>query len=75
VEKERSEREERVGENEKEKRGGGALVGTREGLLQFFAGMNSAWLSCEARFEILNPAWLRAIFRIRSAVLRWADSG
>jgi hypothetical protein len=30
-----------------------------------FCGMDSAWLSCEARFELHNRAWLRSLFRMR----------
>jgi hypothetical protein len=30
-----------------------------------FCGMDSARLSCEARFELHNRAWLRSLFRMR----------
>jgi hypothetical protein len=47
--------------------GGGA------GQLQCLVGMDSARLSCEARFELRNPAWLRAIFRMSATLLRWDE--
>jgi hypothetical protein len=51
------------------KRGGGGGLGGARGQLQYSAGMDSAWASCEARFELLNSAWLRGIICMRPAVL------
>jgi hypothetical protein len=51
------------------KRGGGEGLGGSAGQLQLFAGMDSAWASCEARFELPNSAWLRALFCMRPALL------
>jgi hypothetical protein len=58
------------GENERERKMRVGVWGCRGTNLQCFAGMESAWARCEARFELRSRAWLRAIFCMTSAVLR-----
>jgi hypothetical protein len=45
----------------------GERPNSRAGFPRSFAGMDSAWLSCEARFELHNRAWLRGYICIRWA--------
>jgi hypothetical protein len=54
--------------------GGGALARAAMAPLQCSAGTSSAWAGCEARFQLLNPAWLRDVFGMRWA-LPVADAG
>jgi hypothetical protein len=51
----------------------GQRRGQRGGFPEKNCGMDSAWLSCEARFELHNRAWLRGYFRMRWAVPNEAD--
>jgi hypothetical protein len=62
----------RWGKWERKRGGGGGLVGAR-GQLQYSAGMDSAWASGEARFELRNSVWLRGIFYMRPAMLNWFE--
>jgi hypothetical protein len=47
--------------------------GGARGSATYFAGLASAWASCEARLELRNSAWLRDVFRMSSAVPSWPE--
>jgi hypothetical protein len=55
--------------NEERKEVGVGVWGGSQALLQWIAGMSSAWSGCEARFGLLIPAWLRGVFSMRWALL------
>jgi hypothetical protein len=63
------ETEREVGENGGSGARGASARGASDGTFEAFCGMNSTELTCEARFELPNPAWLSSLFRMRSAVL------
>jgi hypothetical protein len=62
----RGERERRAGEMGSRASARGPTGGTSEA----FCGMDSTELTCEARFELPNPAWPRGLICMRWAVLR-----
>jgi hypothetical protein len=39
------------------------------------SGTRSARTTCEARFELPTPSWLRALFCVSRAVPRWTNPG
>jgi hypothetical protein len=69
--------EEASGLGGNEERGGGLEVARARGQVNYstLRDMRPARASCEARFELPTPAWLRALFGASRAVPTWTDPG